>query len=72
VYYGSIDHLGEFQNAVAEELLYVKTENDVHYFSGSYICPDTGMQGFTIRVLPKHKYLVHPAEMYLCKWANLK
>lgn len=71
VYYGSIDHHGEFQNAVSEELLYIKTDGDIHYFSGSYLCPDTGMQGFTVRVLPKHKYLVHPAEMYLCKWADL-
>lgn len=69
VYYGGIDHNGQFHDAVSEEITFVKTEGGVHHYSGSYLCPDTGMQGFTIRVLPKHKYLVHPAEMYLCKWA---
>ncbi len=70
VYYGSINHHGEFQNAVSEELSYTKNEDGNYCYSGSYLCPDTGMQGFTIRVLPKHKYLVSSAEMYLCRWVN--
>lgn len=69
VYYGSLDHHGTFADTVAKPLEYVKSESGFHYFKGSYLCPDTGMQGFTIRVLPKHKHLVNPAEMYLCRWA---
>ncbi len=69
VYYGSVDHHGELKDAIYEPLHHVKSDGIYHHYEGSYLCPDTGTQGFTVRVLPKHSLLVDPAELYLCKWA---
>ncbi len=71
VYYGSIDHTGELADTKTEELQLVNSENNVHYYEGDYICPDTGKQGFTIRVLPTHLFMVDPTELYVCAWAQL-
>ncbi len=70
VYYGAIDHHGVMSNAAKQELKHIKSENGIHYYEGDYKCPDTGKQGYTVRVLPKHRLLVSPAEMYLCTWAE--
>jgi starch phosphorylase len=32
-------------------------------------CADTGMQGHTVRILPKHEALIHPYRTGLIKWA---
>jgi starch phosphorylase len=32
-------------------------------------CIDTGMQGHTVRILPKHPALVHPYRSGFIKWA---
>jgi glycogen phosphorylase len=32
-------------------------------------CNDTGYQGHTIRILPKHEALVHPYRTGFIKWA---
>jgi starch phosphorylase len=32
-------------------------------------CADTGWQGHTVRILPKHQALVHPYRTGLIKWA---
>jgi starch phosphorylase len=70
VYYGSLDTHHELVNTNEMCLELSKSEGEYHYYEGYYECPDTGMQGFTIRVLPTHPLLVEPAEMYLCLWAS--
>ncbi len=69
VYYGSIDSHGNISDAEYSRLERVNSQNDYHHFEGIYVCPGTGMQGFTIRVLPTHPLIVEPASMYLCAWA---
>ncbi|MFA6571359.1 MAG: hypothetical protein WCT77_08995, partial [Bacteroidota bacterium] len=69
VYYGSVNHLGEFQNTNFQNLNLIKSEGSVHFYDGEYICQDTGMQGFTVRIIPSHPFLVNLADMRLCKWA---
>jgi starch phosphorylase len=32
-------------------------------------CTETGCQGHTVRILPKHEALVHPYRSGLIKWA---
>jgi starch phosphorylase len=32
-------------------------------------CTDTGFQGHTVRLLPKHEALVHPYRSGFIKWA---
>ncbi|MBM2814925.1 MAG: alpha-glucan phosphorylase [Ignavibacteria bacterium] len=70
VYYGTVDPYNELKDTKSENLELVKSEGLYHYYEGSYICPDTGMQGFTIRILPNHSLMVDPAELYLCAWAK--
>ena len=70
VYYGNVNHRGELDSAVYEPLNYEKSDGHFHHFQGSYLCPDTGIQGFTIRVLPKHDQLVDQSELYMCQWAK--
>ena len=37
-------------------------------FQGNIECTHPGHQGYTIRVVPKHKDLSIPAELNLAKW----
>lgn len=68
-YYGSVDPNDQLVNTHAVELKLQKSENNLHYYEGSYICPDTGQQGFTIRILPHNELMVNNADLYSCAWA---
>lgn len=70
VYYGSVSHTDELENTRFEPLKLINSEGFSHYYEGSYICPDNGRQGFTVRILPTHELLVDPAELYICSWAK--
>jgi starch phosphorylase len=70
VYYGAINPHGEFDNTNSKDLSLVKSENNIHFYQGTYECPDTGQQGFTIRILPKHELMVNKADLYACMWAS--
>jgi starch phosphorylase len=41
----------------------------VYQYQVRITCTDTGMQGHTARILPKHGALVHPYRPGLVKWA---
>jgi starch phosphorylase len=70
VYYGTVDPYGELINTKSEDLEMVKTLDVSYVYEGSYICPDTGKQGFTVRILPIHKLMQDSAELYICAWAQ--
>lgn len=70
VYYGSVNPHDELDHTAAQPLRLVSSTGVIHNYEGTYICPDTGMQGFTIRVLPTHPQLVDSAELYFCTWAK--
>lgn len=69
VFYGSVDTHGELKDTHTQTLEYISSDGNKHYYQGSYICPDTGMQGFTIRILPNNQQLIDKSELYICKWA---
>lgn len=69
VYFGAVNHLGEIKDAASSKLEFKKSDGHYYFYEGVFECPDTGMQGFTIRVLPTHPLIVEPAELYLCIWA---
>jgi starch phosphorylase len=71
VYYGRINPHGDLENTNHKNLELVKSEDKIHYYEGYYECPDTGQQGFTVRVLPSNELMVNPAELYLCSWASV-
>lgn len=72
VYYGRINPHGDLENTNHKNLELIKSEDKIHYYEGYYECPDTGQQGFTVRVLPSHELMVNPAELYLCSWAPVQ
>jgi starch phosphorylase len=68
LYYGQVSNL-EIQNAHCAEMKAVRQEGDNWVFQVRVQCIDTGMQGHTVRVLPKHEALVHPYRPGYIKWA---
>lgn len=70
VFYGAVDPYGELIDTKSENLKLVKSLDGSYLYEGNYICPDTGKQGFTIRVLPTHKLMQDSSELYICSWAQ--
>ncbi len=71
VYYGSVHPDGELINTQYTPLSLKNSDGQNHHYEGSYICPDTGEQGFTIRILPKHPMMVNNSDLYSCAWAKI-
>ncbi len=67
-YYGAMDPHGDLYDAKTKELEVIKSDGSNHLYEGSYKCEDTGKQGVTARIIPRHP-LLSPAESYLCTWA---
>ena len=40
-----------------------------HYFTGTFVCTESGLHGYTLRVVPSHRDLSDPLEMGLVRWA---
>lgn len=69
VYYGSVNPNGELLDTNHNQLHLANSEDRYHHYEGEYICPETGQQGFTIRILPTNPLLRDSSELYLCTWA---
>jgi starch phosphorylase len=70
LYYGSVSN----QNIVVEkarrsEMKAVGQNGSVYRYQVKVECDDTGFQGHTIRIIPKHEALVHPYRSGFIKWA---
>jgi starch phosphorylase len=48
---------------------WIKSEGSLNLYQVRIECEDTGMQGHTVRILPKHDALVHPYRCGFIKWA---
>jgi starch phosphorylase len=70
LYYGSVSNVdNEISNARRMEMKAVRQDNGVWIYQVRVQCADTGMQGHTVRVLPKHPALVHPYRSGFIRWA---
>ncbi len=71
LYYGKMDSDGDIVNgtALAMEPTGEQSEKGTVY-KGSLISHSSGLQGLSLRVLPKHEYMAHPHEMGLILWAE--
>jgi starch phosphorylase len=70
LYHGSVSNQGSaIENARCAEMKHIGHEENVNLFQVRVECEDTGMQGHTVRILPKHEALVHPYRTGLIKWA---
>jgi starch phosphorylase len=69
LYHGSISsQAAQIENARCTEMKHVGHEESLNLFQVRTECEDTGMQGHTVRILPKHDALVHPYRTGLIKW----
>jgi starch phosphorylase len=69
LYYGALSSLGEIEEPRRLEMSPCGTDGDSAIYCAEVVCDRTGRQGFTLRILPKQKALVHPFLPGLVKWS---
>ncbi|MCL2008513.1 MAG: alpha-glucan family phosphorylase, partial [Treponema sp.] len=70
LYHGSIStQSAAIRNAKRSEMKAVSKDGNTHRYQVKIECDDTGNQGHTVRILPKHEALVHPYRCGFVKWA---
>jgi starch phosphorylase len=70
LYHGTISNQGnDIAHARRSEMKDIAREGSVYQYQVRIECVDTGQQGHTVRILPKHDALVHPYRTGLIKWA---
>jgi starch phosphorylase len=70
LYHGAVSNQSrDIKNARRAEMKSVGREGGLYLFQVKVECTDTGWQGHTVRILPKHQALVHPYRTGLIKWA---
>jgi starch phosphorylase len=70
LYHGKISNQsGHIENAHRAEMKSVGQEGNAFIYQVRIECADTGYQGHTVRILPKHAALVHPYRTGFIKWA---
>jgi len=68
LYHGTVfNH--EIVNARKTEMKYVGSKDNLSQYQVRVECADTGFQGHTVRILPKHEALIHPYRTGFIKWA---
>jgi len=69
LYYGAKTDYNFIENARRAEMKSRGKDDSGYDYQVRVECEDTGLQGHTLRILPKHKALVHPYRPGLIKWA---
>lgn len=72
LYHGRLDADGTLKEGEASPMTPEGggfTEHGLYRFVGQVPCEHTGLNGFAVRVLPKHEDLASPYEPFLIKWA---
>jgi starch phosphorylase len=70
LYHGTVsNHGSEITNARTTEMKWLRCEGSLNLYRIKIECADTGFQGHTVRILPKHEALVHPYRSGFIKWA---
>jgi starch phosphorylase len=70
LYHGTVSsQSSDIANARRSEMKDASGEGGVYQYQVRIECVDTGQQGHTVRILPKHDALVHPYRTGLIKWA---
>jgi starch phosphorylase len=71
LYQGSIDANGEIVNGIPVVMEYQGEDTQgLSIYTANVIYTTSGLQGLSLRVLPKHKYLSSPYEPRLILWAQ--
>jgi len=70
LYHGTISNqTSMIADARRTEMKWLKSEGNSNLYQVRIECIDTGMQGHTVRILPKHEALIHPYRTGFIKWA---
>jgi starch phosphorylase len=70
LYHGTVSNQNsEIANARKTEMKWLKNDGNLSLYQVRIECVDTGMQGHTVRILPKHDALIHPYRSGFIKWA---
>ena len=70
LYHGSIDSWGNIPSGDRVGMVFQATaDSGLARFAGSIPCAATGRHGYTVRILPRHKDLSHPYDLFLIRWA---
>jgi len=70
LYHGSVSNQSAaIKNARRAEMKAIGKDGNAYRYQVRVECDDTGFQGHTIRILPKHEALVHPYRSGFIKWA---
>ena len=70
LYHGTVSNQNrDITNARRTEMKYTGAKDNLSLFHVRVECDDTGFQGHTVRILPKHEALIHPYRTGLIKWA---
>jgi len=70
LYYGAVSNQNnEITNAHRVEMKWVSSNDNLNQYHVRVECTDTGFQGHTVRILPKHEALIHPYRTGFIKWA---
>jgi starch phosphorylase len=71
VYEGNVDSEGKIINGRARSLGKYKELSDERYeYSGDFVCSQSGLQGFAVRIMPKNENLGTQYISGLIKWAE--
>jgi starch phosphorylase len=70
LYHGTVSNQNkEIANARRTEMKWTGSKDNLNLYHVRVECEDTGFQGHTVRILPKHDALIHPYRTGLIKWA---
>lgn len=70
IYFGKVDGGENSARNFVNMINVTKKSKDSKYtYRGEIECRDTGLIGFTLRILPKHESLINPFELSLIRWA---
>ncbi|MCL2232712.1 MAG: alpha-glucan phosphorylase, partial [Treponema sp.] len=70
LYHGSVSNQAAgIKNARRSEMKAAGNEGSEYRYQVKIECDDTGFQGHTVRILPKHEALIHPYRTGFIKWA---
>lgn len=68
-YYGGMDSHGNIAKPSVITLNMKNETEGIYYYQGNYECLIGGVQGCTVRVLPRNQNIADKADMGICAWA---
>lgn len=68
IYYGNLDENRNIIDANTVKMNVEDEKNNIYHYLGNIACSNSGLHGFTIRILPYHEDLVNAYELHLIHW----